>query len=121
MATSRFLDGEGHMPSPLLVAATDCVPELASAIGIAFVLNALASVLRVWIKQSARTRRLNIALENSEPSQRPGIIMACSRLEGVSAGELGNDSTGETSTTEVAVAPPAQITRTRHGHERNGG
>jgi hypothetical protein len=43
--------------------------------------GAVAAVLRTWIVQASRTRRLTKALEGSRPGQRPPIILACSRLE----------------------------------------
>jgi hypothetical protein len=108
------------MSSPLFITTISHVPVLAAAaIGIAIGLNALASVLRMWIEQASRTHRLVRALENSEPSQRPGIIMACSQLEGKSASQPGDDKTDETSSTKAHFVPPMPITLTRRLSERN--
>ncbi|MDX3195411.1 hypothetical protein PV458_44020 [Streptomyces sp. MN03-5084-2B] len=43
--------------------------------------GAVAAVLRTWIVESFRTRRLTTALKDTRPGQRPPIILACSRLE----------------------------------------
>lgn len=51
------------------------------AAGVLMGLNALASVLRVWIEQRSRTQRFVLALRNSDPHERPEIIAACGRLE----------------------------------------
>jgi hypothetical protein len=107
------------MSSPLFITTISHVPVLtAAAIGIAIGLNALVSVLRMWIEQASRTRRFVRALENSEPSQRPGIIMACSQLEGKSASQPGDGKTDETST-KAHLVPPMLITQTRVVRERN--
>ena len=60
------------------------------ALALAAVVRALASVLRTWIEQASRTRRLARSLEGTKPHQRPGIIMACSHLEGNSTDGQGN-------------------------------
>lgn len=59
------------------------------ALAFATVVKALASVLRTWIEQASRTRRLATSLEGTKPHQRPGIIMACSHLEGSSTDGQG--------------------------------
>ena len=61
-------------------------PALAAAI------KAMAPVLRTWIEQASRTRRLTRFLEDTEPHQRAGII-ACGQLEGRSGGGRGSDTT----------------------------
>jgi hypothetical protein len=73
------------MSSQLVIETTGHVAVLVAAIGIATCARALASVLRTWIEQASRTRRLNRALEGTNPSQRAGIIVACSQLEGTTA------------------------------------
>src|SRR5260370_37997601 len=77
------------MSTYLLVEATGRVAVIVAALGIASGAKALASVLRIWIEQASRTRRLSKALEGSTPNQRPGIIMACSQLEGGPADQPG--------------------------------
>jgi hypothetical protein len=79
------------MSSQLLIEAAGRGTVLAAVIGVATGAKALASVLRTWIEQASRTRRLIKALEDSRPNQRPGIITACSELEGRSAGKSGGD------------------------------
>ncbi len=69
------------MSSHLLIESVAQAAVVAVALGIAAAVKALASVLRTWIEQASRTRRLIKALEDSRPSQRPEIIMACSQLE----------------------------------------
>jgi hypothetical protein len=77
--------------SPLLIATIGNASVRAAALtGVAVGLGALASVLRVWIEQVARTRRLERALMNSDPSQRAEIIVACSALENKAAKPVGN-------------------------------
>ena len=66
----------------LLTEATTHIVAVLIALGLAAVVKPLASVLRTWIEQASRTHRLARALEGTKPHQRPGIIMACSRLEG---------------------------------------
>lgn len=56
-------------------------PGVAAAVAAALAVNASASVVRVWIEQTFRTRRLARALEGVEPDQRADIILACGRLE----------------------------------------
>jgi hypothetical protein len=103
------------MSSPLFITTISHVPVLAAAaIGIAIGLNALASVLRMWIEQASRTRRFVRALKNSEPSQRPGIIMACSQLEGKSASQPGDETS-----TKAHLVPPMLVTQTRRVRKRN--
>jgi hypothetical protein len=56
---------------------------------------AAASVLKLLIKERARNTRLNAALKDSRPSQRPEIILAASRFEGATAGETPGADTAE--------------------------
>jgi hypothetical protein len=42
---------------------------------------AAASVLKKWIEETSRTRRLIKSIEGAEPPQRSEIIRACSQLE----------------------------------------
>ena len=74
----------------LLNETTGRIVAVLIAVALATVVRALASVLRTWIEQASRTRRLARSLEGTKPHQRPGIIMACSQLEGSSTGGLGN-------------------------------
>jgi hypothetical protein len=78
------------MSSHLVVEATGQIVLMAAALGIAATTKALASVLRAWIEQAARTRRLARALKDSRPGQRAEIIMAISQLEGKPAGGPGD-------------------------------
>lgn len=71
------------------IATTAAIPVIAASL-----LMALASVLRVWIAESSRTRRLIRALEGSKPNQRAGIILACSHLEGRPAEGPSSDTDG---------------------------
>jgi hypothetical protein len=107
------------MSSPLLIATIGHAPVLVTAIGIALGLKALASVLRMWIEQASRTRRLVRALENSEPSQRPGIIVACSQLEGNSASDAGYDGTDGPSSTNMRLVLQELTTQARRSRMRN--
>lgn len=75
------------MPSHVLIETTGQVALIAVTVSIAATAKTLASVLRTWIEQASRTRRLTKALEDSRPNQRPDIITACSQLEGKPAGK----------------------------------
>jgi hypothetical protein len=68
-------------PAALLEALGQFPVVAGTAAGVLMGLNALASVLRVLIEQRSRTRRFVLALENSDPRERPEIIAACGRLE----------------------------------------
>lgn len=70
------------MSSHLLLEATGGVGATLAVLGVIVSARPLALVLRTWIEQTSRTRRLIKALEDSRPSQRPQIIKACSELEG---------------------------------------
>jgi hypothetical protein len=76
----------------LLLDAAGRVVVLAAAVGLAAAARALASVLRTWIEQAARTHRLTKAIEGARPNQRPAIIQACSQLEGKPAGRPARDT-----------------------------
>ncbi|WP_433616065.1 hypothetical protein ACQP2P_13580 [Dactylosporangium sp. CA-139114] len=57
----------------------------------------VAWVLRIWIEQQGRTRRLEQALRDTKPPQRAEIITAFSRLERAAArptrhGRIGGGS-----------------------------
>ena len=78
----------------LLSEATGRIVAVLLAVALATVAKALASVLRTWIEQASRTRRLARSLEGTKPHQRPGIIIACSRLEGRSTGGPDNAKAG---------------------------
>jgi len=70
------------MSPPLLMATvSDASARAAALAGLLVGVGALASVLRVWIEQVSRTRRLNRALMDSDPSERAEIIKACSVFE----------------------------------------
>jgi hypothetical protein len=103
----------------LFIEAADHIVVVAAAFGIAIGANALASVLRTWIEQAFRTRRLIKALEGSRPNQRPGIIIACSQLEGRPIGAPG----GATDGTLLAPGhprPPVLIPQTKRDRKRDG-
>jgi hypothetical protein len=85
------------MPSQFLIQT-----GFAALICIAIGAKALESVLRTWIGQVFCTRRLKKALENSSPNQRPGIILACSQLEGRAVGSPDGDNTDDV----LQVRPP---------------
>jgi hypothetical protein len=82
---------ESQVSSQLLTDPTGRIAAVLIALALAAVIKALASVLRTWIEQASRTRRLTRSLEGTKPHQRPGIITACGQLEGRSAGGRGGD------------------------------
>jgi hypothetical protein len=90
--------------SHLLTDPTGRIAAVMIALALAAGIKALASVLRTWIEQASRTRRLTRSLEGTKPHQRPGIIIACGQLEGRSAGRPVSDETDR----------PAQADRTAH-------
>lgn len=92
------------MPSHWLSDPTGRIAAVMIAVALAAGIKALASVLRTWIEQASRTRRLTRSLEGTKPHQRPGIIKACGQLEGKSAGRLGSGETDH----------PARADRTAH-------
>ncbi len=108
------------MSSHLLIETTGRVAMLIAAFAIAVGAKALASVLRTWIEQASRTRRLVKALEDSWPDQRPRIIMACSQLEGSAAGKPGCETTDGALPAHGHPRPPLLIIQNKRGHERRG-
>lgn len=104
------------MSSQLLIETTSRIAVFVAALGIATGTKALASVLRTWIEQASRTRRLSKALEDSRPNQRPEIIVACSQLEGRPAGKSG----GDTLPARGHTRPPVLLLQNKRGHERHG-
>ncbi len=108
------------MSSRLLIETTGRIAVLAAALGIATSAKALASVLRTWIEQASRTRRLSKALEDSRPNQRPGIIVACSQLEGRPAGKPGGDTADGALPAHRHPRTPVPIPQTKRSHERYG-
>ena len=78
--------------SPLLATAIARIVIIAAFLTAAAVAKALASVLKTWIEQTSRTRRLADSLEGAKPHHRPGIILACGQLE---AGSAGGSNMGE--------------------------
>ena len=108
------------MSSHLLIETTGRVAMLIAAFAIAVGAKALASVLRTWIEQASRTRRLVKALEDSWPDQRPRIIMACSQLEGSPAGKPGCDTADGALSAHGYPRPPVRILQIKCGHESHG-
>lgn len=108
------------MSSHLLIEATGHVAVIVAALGIASGAKALASVLRIWIEQAFRTRRLSKALEGSTPNQRPGIIMACSQLEGVPVDKPGCDTADGTLPAHRLARLPVLMLQDKPGHDRHG-
>lgn len=105
------------MSSHLLIEAAGPTVMLTAVLGIGAAVNALTSVLRTWIEQVSRTRRLIRALEDSRPYQRPGIIRACSQLEGAVGGKPSDGTTNGMPHSRKRTAPPVLILRDRHDHE----
>jgi hypothetical protein len=68
---------------------------------------AAASVLKLLIKERARNARLNAALKDSSPSQRPEIILAASRFEGATAGETPDANTAKAGPAAPRTVQPA--------------
>jgi hypothetical protein len=108
------------MSSYLLIEATGRVAAIVVTLGIASGAKALASVLRAWIEQASRTRRLSKALEGSTPNQRPGIIIACSQLEGRPADKPGCDTAYGTFPAHRHATPRVLLLQGKRGHDRNG-
>jgi hypothetical protein len=105
------------MSSHLLIEAAGPTVMLTAVLGIGAAVNALTSVLRTWIEQMSRTRRLIRALEDSRPYQRPGIIRACSQLEGTVGGKSSDGTMNGRPHGRKRTAPPVLILRDRHDHE----
>jgi hypothetical protein len=104
----------------MLIEATGRVALFVVALGIASGAKAVASVLRVWIEQASRTRRLSKALEGSTPNQRPGIIIACSQLEGRPADKPGCDTADGMLPAQRHTTPRVLIPQDKRGHDRHG-
>jgi hypothetical protein len=92
---------------------------IAIAIAIATVAKALASVLRTWIEQAFRTRRLARSLEDTKPHQRPEIIKACGQLEERSAGGSDTVKTGSAFPAGGYRRPAALISHDKRGSDRH--
>lgn len=105
------------MSSHLLIEAAGPTVMLTAVLGIGAAVNALTSVLRTWIEQMSRTRRLIRALEDSRPYQRPGIIRACSQLEGTVGGKPSDGTMTGRPPGRKRTAPPVLILRDRHDYE----
>ncbi len=106
------------MPSHMLANATDRVVLLALALALATVARALSSVLRTWIEQAFRTRRLIRSLEDAKPDQRPGIIIACGQLEG--SGSPGSEKADTASHADEHKRLSALALTDTRGHKRHG-
>lgn len=105
--------------SYLLNDATGRIAAVLIAIALATVVKALASVLRTWIEQAFRTRRLARSLEDTKPHQRPEIIMACGQLEERSAGRSDTAKTGSAFPAEGHRRPAALISPDKRGSDRH--
>jgi hypothetical protein len=105
------------MSSHLLIEAAGPTVMLTAVLAIGAAVNALTSVLRTWIEQVSRTRRLIRALEDSRPYQRPGIIRACSQLEGTLGGKPSDGTTNGRFPGRKRATPPVLILQIRHDHE----
>lgn len=91
------------------------------ALGILACAKALTSVLRTWIEQTSRTRRLTKALEGTRPNQRPEIILACSALEGTAAAKRGRETAVAVLPAEGHRWPPELAFQGKHDDERRKG
>jgi hypothetical protein len=69
------------MSSPIFVDIASHVTMISAVVGGAVGATSFASVLRTWIKQRSRTRRLASALKGSDPKHRPKIIRAWRKFE----------------------------------------
>jgi hypothetical protein len=105
------------MSTHLLIEAAGPAVMLTAVLGISAAVNALTSVLRTWIEQVSRTRRLIRALEDSRPYQRPGIIRACSQLEGAPAGKPGDGTTHGRPPGRRRHSSPMLVLQDRNDHE----
>jgi hypothetical protein len=70
------------MSSHIFVEIARHVAMVSAVVGGAVGATSFASVLRTWIKQRSRTRRLTSALKDSAPKHRPKIIRAWREYEG---------------------------------------
>jgi hypothetical protein len=107
------------MSSHLLIETTGQVVLIAATVSVAATARALASVLRTWIEQASRTRRLARALEDSRPNQRPEIIVACSQLEGKPAGRPRVAAAGEGIPADGPLRPTVVIPLDKRGLEHH--
>jgi hypothetical protein len=105
------------MPADLLAEMTGHMIVLVALLAITGVVKALASVLRVWIEQASRTRRLTRAIEGAEPHQRSGIIIACGQLERKSSGRPGYDQSAEQLPAAGHSEPTMLILQRKRGRE----
>jgi hypothetical protein len=105
------------MSSHLLIEAAGPAVMLTAVLGVSAAVNALTSVLRTWIEQVSRTRRLIRALEDSRPYQRPGIIRACSELEATPGGKPGDGTTHGRPPGRKRLSPPMLVLQDRNDHE----
>ncbi|MGH3207924.1 MAG: hypothetical protein ACRDNO_09190 [Trebonia sp.] len=110
------------MSSHLLTEAAGPTVVLTAVLFISAAVNALTSVLRTWIEQVSRTRRLTRALEDSRPYQRPGIIRACGQLEGSTGGRPGDGMANGKPAGRKRLSPPMlilgdRLLQDRHDHE----
>lgn len=108
------------MSSHLLIQAGDRAAVLLAALTFATAAKALASVLRTWIEQAFRTRRLIKSLEDAKPHQRPEIIMACGQLERRSAGRPDSDEAGGAFPADEHRKAPVLVLPNKRGYERQG-
>ena len=108
------------MPSYLLIEATGHIVMLLVAFAFATAVKALASVLRTWIEQTSRTRRLIKSLEDAKPHQRPEIIMACGQLEGKSVDEPVGDRADDAFLASEHRRPPVLILPVKRGDGPQG-
>jgi hypothetical protein len=109
------------MPSDLLAEMTGRIMVLVTVLTLAAVVKALASVLRTWIEQASRTRRLTRAIEGAKPHQRSGIIMACGQLEGTSSGRVDDDETRVLPAVNGHREPEVLVLQHKRGREGGGG
>ena len=108
------------MSSQLLIGGTGQVALIVAALGIAATAKALSSVLRIWIEQAFRTRRLAKALEDTRPSQRPEIITAISQLEGQPACRPSDTAGQEELSAHAHPRLPVLIIQDKRVHEQHG-
>ena len=77
------------MSTHLLIEMMDRVTAI---VVVGVIVRAPASVLRTWIEERFRTRRLSEALKGTKPNQRSEIIVAFGRFEGGLPDESSNDA-----------------------------